>query len=107
MGGLVQDKITRANKKVPILGDVPGLGYLFRLDTKDREKSNLIIFITPTIIEDSDMQPTQTGFLKTPVPADEYIEPDWSAWDSGKPREPNGGAVDPAKYSEIPQTSTR
>ena len=50
-------------------------------DTKERRKSNLIIFITPTIVQDSDFQPTQTDFLHTP-PKDkaDVEEAAWLGW---------------------------
>lgn len=87
LGGLVQDDIRKSNNKVPVLGDIPILGYAFRSDSKSRQKANLIIFITPTIVQDQDFQPSVTKFLSTPAPQNDSIEPDWSAWDSGKPRE--------------------
>ena len=83
LGGLIQDDVRNQNTKVPLLGDIPGLGYLFRSDTKSRQKSNLLVFITPTIVQDEDFQPTKTDFLKTPVV--DNIEGEWSAWDTGKP----------------------
>lgn len=83
LGGLVSDDITTQNTKVPVLGDIPVLGYAFRSDYKQRIKSNLIVFITPTIVQDSDFQETQSKFLKTPVVRDTM--PDWSFWDTGKP----------------------
>ena len=86
MGGLIQDSVHQQNTKVPILGDIPGLGLLFRSDSKNRTKSNLIVFLTPTIVEDEDFQPTKSTFLKTKVPVKDTIEDDWSAWDSGKPK---------------------
>lgn len=86
LGGLVQDDIRKSNNKVPILGDIPLLGYAFRSDSKSRQKANLLIFITPTIVQDSDFQPSSTKFLSTPAPLEDRVEPDWSAWDSGKPR---------------------
>jgi len=46
IGGLIQDTTSKGETKVPILGSIPGLGRLFRSDTKNRESSNLIIFIT-------------------------------------------------------------
>ncbi len=52
-GGLLFDTETETINKVPILGDIPILGYLFKNETKSRVRNNLIIFITPTIIEDS------------------------------------------------------
>jgi type II secretory pathway component GspD/PulD (secretin) len=63
------------------------LGALFRSDSNARQKANLIIFITPTIIQDSDFQPTATTFLKHTMPKDDTMEPDWSAWNSGKPKD--------------------
>ena len=83
LGGLVGDNIVTQNTKVPLLGDIPYLGYAFRSDSKQREKQNLIVFITPTIVEDSDFQETQSTFLKTPLGKDK--SKDWSFWDSGKP----------------------
>jgi type II secretory pathway component GspD/PulD (secretin) len=87
LGGLVQDDVRTGNTKVPVLGDIPILGYAFRADSKDRQKSNLIIFLTPTIIQDEDFQKTQTDYLKTPVPTQDTIEPEWTAWDSGQPKD--------------------
>jgi general secretion pathway protein D len=87
MGGLIQDQINQGNTKVPLLGDIPVLGYLFRSDSKARNKTDLILFITPTIVADHDYQPTKSDYLKTPVPKKDYLEGDWSAWDSGKPKD--------------------
>ncbi|MFP6815213.1 MAG: type II secretion system secretin GspD [Pseudomonadales bacterium] len=50
LGGLIQDDITESVKKVPFLGDIPGLGWLFRSTSKTRTKSNLLVFLRPTII---------------------------------------------------------
>jgi type II secretory pathway component GspD/PulD (secretin) len=85
LGGLVQDDVRNSNTKVPILGDLPLIGGAFRTDSKSRQKSNLIIFITPTIVEDADFQPTKSDFLKIPAPSSDNVDADWSAWDSGKP----------------------
>ncbi len=111
MGGLISDEINSGNIKVPILGDIPGLGYLFRQDVKNRSKNNLIVFLTPTIVQDEDFQPTKTDYLKTPVPAGEYLEGDWSSWDSGKPRDWSKPEPSPqdenisAKFSSIDTTT--
>jgi type II secretory pathway component GspD/PulD (secretin) len=83
MGGLMQDDQRSQNSKVPFLGDAPVLGRLFRSDSKARQKNNLLVFVTPTIVGDEDFQPTKTGFLQTRVPTKE--DPEWSAKDSGKP----------------------
>ena len=71
MAGLIKDNFNHVRTKVPILGDLPGLGMAFRSNSKDRRKANLIIFITPTIVTDEDFMPTQTEFLKKRLPADE------------------------------------
>jgi type II secretory pathway component GspD/PulD (secretin) len=100
MGGLIEDSITSGNIKVPILGDIPFLGILFRQDSKSRTKSNMIVFLTPTIVEDEDFQPTKSTFLKTVVPVNDTVEEgDWSAWDSGKPK-------DWSKKAAVPPTQS-
>ena len=50
LGGLIQDDVTDTKKKVPVLGDIPVLGRLFRSDSKTREKTNLLVFLRPTVI---------------------------------------------------------
>ena len=51
IGGLIRDKETATNSKVPILGDIPGLGVLFRSKTTTVEKQNLLVFLRPTVLE--------------------------------------------------------
>ena len=50
IGGLLQDQVTKGTTKVPILGDIPILGYLFQEHLNARNKRDLLIFVTPTII---------------------------------------------------------
>lgn len=50
LGGMVSEKVSTTVRKVPLLGDIPILGWLFRSKSKDVSKSNLMIFITPKII---------------------------------------------------------
>jgi len=50
IGGLLRNKITHSISKVPVLGDIPLLGALFRLKRKEKEKRNLLVFLTPYII---------------------------------------------------------
>ncbi|OWY37594.1 type II secretion system protein GspD [Xenophilus sp. AP218F] len=52
LGGLTQETSSNAEDKVPLLGDIPFLGNLFKYQVKDRKKTNLMIFIRPTIIRD-------------------------------------------------------
>lgn len=85
LGGLVQDETKDAATKVPVLGDIPVLGYAFRSKSRARDKMNLMIFLTPTIVRDEDFRPTKTEFLKTPLPASDALEENWSAWDTTEP----------------------
>ena len=52
LGGIFQDETSSQEDKVPWLGDIPGVGVLFRRRTSDIRKRELLIFITPTIVED-------------------------------------------------------
>jgi len=50
LGGLIEDTLSDSVEKVPGLGDVPILGYLFRYQSKRRTKTNLMVFLRPTVI---------------------------------------------------------
>jgi general secretion pathway protein D len=52
IGGLIQEKDIYNETKVPLLGDIPILGYLFKFTTKSKKKTNLLILLTPYIIKD-------------------------------------------------------
>jgi general secretion pathway protein D len=52
IGGLIQNKTSNSVTKVPILGDIPILGWLFKYKDDENQKTNLLVFITPNIIED-------------------------------------------------------
>jgi general secretion pathway protein D len=50
LGGLIEDRLTENQSRVPILGRIPLLGALFRSDTNRKSKTNLMVFIRPTIL---------------------------------------------------------
>jgi general secretion pathway protein D len=52
IGGLVRDNIIISERKVPLLGDIPFLGWLFKFQSRATEKLNLLVFLTPTLIKD-------------------------------------------------------
>ncbi|WP_175856532.1 type II secretion system secretin GspD [Burkholderia anthina] len=54
LGGLMQDAYQVSNSKVPLLGDIPWIGQLFRSESKQRKKTNLMVFLRPVIIGDRD-----------------------------------------------------
>nr|WP_298145852.1 type II secretion system secretin GspD [uncultured Pseudomonas sp.] len=53
LGGLIQDDVTQTHSKVPLLGDIPLLGKLFRSTKDSRVKRNLMVFLRPTVIRDA------------------------------------------------------
>ena len=93
MGGLVQDSPTASYSTVPFLGDVPGLGWAFKSESKSMTKDNLIIFLTPTIVKDADFQPANTTFLQSkPRTMRSPMNPH-KPWDAA---EPDAGWDNPA-----------
>ena len=50
IGGLIDDKFTETETKVPLLGDIPLLGWFFKSRKREREKTNLYVFLTPHVI---------------------------------------------------------
>ncbi len=54
LGGLIQNDEQKFNSKVPVLGDIPGLGNLFKSHNNSSKRTNLMVFIRPTIIRNGD-----------------------------------------------------
>jgi general secretion pathway protein D len=52
IGGLMRDTVTKSAHKIPVLGDLPVLGFLFRTTSSTKEKTNLLLILTPYIIRD-------------------------------------------------------
>ena len=50
LGGLIQDSQTNGTDKLPVAGDIPFFGQLFRYDQRQRTKTNLLVFIKPTVV---------------------------------------------------------
>jgi len=85
LGGLISERVAKRKDKVPVLGDLPLLGRLFRSEANSSQKKNLVIFVTPTIIDpqgnrvhdennlpfDPTKLPPQTPFAPVPTPASE------------------------------------
>jgi general secretion pathway protein D len=60
LGGLMKDKATLGSSRVPILGSIPFLGYLFKTEQKSIEKTNLLVFLRPTVLKTREDIQTQT-----------------------------------------------
>jgi type IV pilus assembly protein PilQ len=53
IGGIYEEEIRNDADKVPWLGDLPGVGYLFKTTTKSSTKTELLIFLTPRVVRES------------------------------------------------------
>jgi type II secretory pathway component GspD/PulD (secretin) len=75
VGGLLQDEQTKRANKVPIMGDIPVLGYFFQEKLNARVKRNLLVFVTPTIIDSrygTGLEDQVSGLTHT---GEEYADP--------------------------------
>ena len=60
LGGLIEESKTVNKTKIPVLGDIPLLGALFRGTSETISKQNLMVFIKPTIIDDLEVADQRT-----------------------------------------------
>ena len=82
LGGLTQDDINNTNVRVPVLGKIPLLGALFRSTTKERTKTNLLVFLRPTILQSTENS--------TQLSLDRYQQ----IWELDQPQNTQPAAVD-------------
>ncbi|HUG24860.1 type II secretion system secretin GspD [Piscinibacter sp.] len=54
LGGLIEDRFEHSNSKVPLLGDLPLVGALFRAEHRERRRTNLMVFLRPVVLRDAD-----------------------------------------------------
>jgi general secretion pathway protein D len=73
LGGLIEDSLTESNKRVPFLGDIPGLGRLFRNDSTNLSKTHLVVFLRATIMREQRDLSSATA-AKYSVIRDEQLE---------------------------------
>tara|TARA_B100001939_G_scaffold347331_1_gene368624 strand:- start:18111 stop:19925 length:1815 start_codon:yes stop_codon:yes gene_type:complete len=64
IGGLVSNERLQAIKKIPLLGDIPLLGFLFRRTTMTTQRTNLMVFITPHILDDREAADRITNYKR-------------------------------------------
>lgn len=81
LGGLIQDNVTDGNARVPLLGKIPVLGNLFKSRSKNQTKTNLVVFLRPTVIEDKSQSNSLTtnklnGIWEVGEPTQKPISPD-------------------------------
>ncbi|CAG4883508.1 General secretion pathway protein D / Type II secretion outermembrane pore forming protein (PulD) [Georgfuchsia toluolica] len=61
IGGLMQDSVTDGASKVPFLGDIPLLGNLFKSSKRERNKTNLMVFLRPTLLRSEESANSISG----------------------------------------------
>src|SRR5579862_4761943 len=54
LGGIIRNQVTSTVKKIPLLGDIPILGELFKSTSKDNTKTELMVFLTPHVVRNPD-----------------------------------------------------
>ena len=103
LGGLLEDEITDNRQSVPLLGDIPVLGNLFRYDTRSRTKTNLMVFLRPHIVRNAQDGASVTLDRYNYMRAVQARLPVSSAWQSSSTgmaplpniqRNPNTGLLD-------------
>jgi len=75
IGGLLQDELTKTSNKVPGLGDIPIIGYVFQSHQNVRTKRNLLVFVTPTIINQGYGTGLEDQVSGLTYSGDEYADP--------------------------------
>jgi len=99
IGGLMANAKTMNDSKIPILGDIPGLGILFRRRVSVSTKTELMIFLTPHIV----MQPSQLAGLTTQEKRDSELAPkafteeELNKFVDGLPKKENPSSAKPKK----------
>jgi general secretion pathway protein D len=115
IGGLIANSVQRRASKVPILGDIPVLGRLFRTDAAGDEKVNLIVILTPHIIRNADdldriSEERKGGFHDGEPEAEVPFPPTGEPFVIPAEPEPSGPAYSPEEGERIddaPSTSGR
>jgi general secretion pathway protein D len=110
IGGLMRDTIVNAQTKIPILGDIPILGALFRQSKKTTTKTNLLLVLTPYVIRDqSDLRAI---FERKMQERQEFIDRyfvfnDSHAWEPPKDFTRTNGLVEDVRQSLLAQDERR
>ncbi|MCM2280624.1 MAG: type II secretion system secretin GspD [Bdellovibrionaceae bacterium] len=98
LGGLVRDSEVISESKVPILGDIPVLGWLFKSSQKRREKANLLIFLTPKIIRNQEQ--SQEQLTKKANDRIEWLKENFDG------RDPYGGKIEKLPRAAAPDAES-
>jgi len=107
LGGLIQDSFSDGSDRVPVVGDIPILGALFRYDQRKRQKVNLLIFLKPTVVR-TDWQGRQITSERYDYIMNEQqrSRPEFRYFwqDQSVPTLPPEGAMPGTRAGELPST---
>jgi type IV pilus assembly protein PilQ len=96
IGGLMRQDTSDKYTKVPVLGDLPGLGTLFRSKSLSKTKRDLLIFLTPTIVKPESQTGYESSYNGMP-PEEVYTNDKWLPRDNAKPDVNNLKELVPSK----------
>ena len=88
LGGLAQNQITKSIKKVPILGSIPLLGWFFRSEVDSHERTEVLVFITPRVIDSPAAMEDDARNAKASMATDGIWDSSWSASRLADPLKP-------------------
>ena len=80
IGGLIQEVVKDGVEKVPVLGDIPVLGALFTYKTRSRNKTNLMVFLRPTVLRDARSADSITGSRYDYILGEQYKSQPEHSW---------------------------
>ncbi|KTD11746.1 type II protein secretion LspD [Legionella gratiana] len=104
LGGLTQDRLDNDNNRLPILGDIPGVGRLFKRNTNSREKRVLMVFIKPIILRNERENMYMTGQKYNNV---RQYELDWLRSQDAYVQSNNATVMPALKRAELPKPFSR
>lgn len=79
LGGLAQNSINKTTTRIPILGDIPLLGRLFRSESDEKTRTEIIVFLTPRVIDTPDQMEDDARNVRTSIDTDGLWDPRYSA----------------------------
>ena len=103
LGGLMEDSLNENDQKVPLLGDIPGLGRLFRSTSNSLTKTHLVVFLRATILRENRQMEAATALKYSAIRAeqlehssDDKALPLLPEWQQHLQELQNNGAAKPA-----------
>lgn len=104
LGGLTQDRLDNDNNRLPVLGDLPGLGRLFKRNVNTREKRVLMVFIKPIILRNEKDNMHLTGEKYNKV---RQLELDWLRSEGAYVQSNNATVMPALKRADLPKPFSR